>query len=220
MATFDPSPEKQHFFHFAKLRFHNVAHEFKENDAGGMDQHKNFMCTMLYGEVRAFEISVWSVFSYRYMRECTEISRKGAQGGRQKKLKKIMKKAFEKFRLPAPSSARSDLRLLRNRDLKIGTFSKNCFLKLCFHLEVRKCIKNVFVWAEISSEGIFWWALPNAEISGWSNIFVPRPKRFKMTYFQILISNFSFASARILLKFFLKKAAFYDLSETWKTLLV
>ena len=154
------------------------------------------------------------------MNECTEISREVGQGGRQKKLKKIMKKALEKLRLSAPSSARSDLRLLRNRDLKIGTFSKIFFLKLCFHLEVQKCIKNVFVWAEISNEGIFWWALPSAEISDWSNIFVPRPKRFKMTYFQNLILNFSFVSTRIFLNFFSEKAAFHDLSETWKTLLV
>ena len=67
-------------------------------------------------------LSYWNLAVY--MNECTEISRKGAQGGRQKKLKKITKKALEKFRLPAPSSARSDLRLLRNHDLKIGTFSK------------------------------------------------------------------------------------------------
>ena len=142
------------------------------------------------------------------MNESTEISSKVGRGGRQKKLKKIMKKALEKFRLPAPSSVRSDLRLLRNHYLKIGTFSKKFFKKLCFHLEVQKSIKNMFVWAEISIEGIFGWALRNAEISGWSKIFVPRPKRFKMTYFQILILNFSFTSARILLNFFWKKPLF------------
>ena len=145
------------------------------------------------------------------MNESTEISRKGGPGGPQKKLKKIMKKALEKFRLLVPGSARSDLRLLRNRDLKIGTFSKKMNFKLCFHLEVQKCIKNMFVWAENFTEDISWWALPTVEISGWWNIFVPRPKCFKMTYFQILILNFSFASARILLNLFLKKAAFYAL---------
>jgi hypothetical protein len=43
------------------------------------------------------------------MSESAEISTKVAQGGRPKKLKKIMEKALEKFRLPVPSSARSDL---------------------------------------------------------------------------------------------------------------
>ena len=43
-----------------------------------------------------------------YMRESTEISRKVGPGGPQKKLKKIMEKALEKFRLPTLSSARSD----------------------------------------------------------------------------------------------------------------
>ena len=161
----------------------------------------------------------YQMFVYIYERVHRNLEERRS-GGLSEKIEKIMKKALEKFRLPAPSSVRSDLRLLRNHDLKIGTFSKIFFLKLCFHLEVQKCIKNVFVWAEIFNEGIFWWALPNAEISGWSNVFVPRPKRFKMTYFQILILNFSFASARILMKFFLKKAAFFDLLETWKTLLV
>ena len=151
------------------------------------------------------------LYNLRYMRERTEISRKGAQGGRQKKLKKIMKKALEKLRLSAPSSARSDLRLLRNRDLKIGTFSKKNNLKLCFQLEVQKCIKNMFVWAENFTDGISSWALHAKEILSWRNIFVPRPKCFKMTHFQILILNFSFTSARILLNFFLKKAAFHDL---------
>ena len=67
------------------------------------------------------------------MNQCTEISRKVAQGGRQKKLKKIMKKALEKFRLLVPSSARSDLRLLGNRDSKIGTFLEKNNFELCFH---------------------------------------------------------------------------------------
>ena len=163
---------------------------------------------------------LFKIYIFIYMNECTEISREVGQGDRQKELKKIRKKALEKLRLSAPSSARSDLRLLRNRDLKIGTFSKSFFLKLCFYLEVQKCIKNMFVWAENFTEGISLWALDAEEISSRSNIFVPLPKCFKMTHFQILILNFSFASARIWLKFFLKKAAFYGLSETRKTLLV
>ena len=38
------------------------------------------------------------------MNECTEISRKVAQGDHQKKFIKFMEKALEKFRLSAPSS--------------------------------------------------------------------------------------------------------------------
>ena len=154
------------------------------------------------------------------MRESTEISRKVGPGGPQKKLKKIMEKALEKFRLPTQSPARSDLLLLRYRDLKIGTFSKKKNFKLCFHSEMQKCIKNMFVWTKTLTKSIAWWALHTVEISGWSSIFVLRLRCLKMTHFKILILNFSFASARISLNFFLKKAPLYDIQETWKTLLV
>jgi len=80
-----------------------------------------------------------------YMNQSTEISSKVGRGGPQKKFIKIMEKALEKFRLLAPSSARSDLPLLRYRDLKIGTFSEKNNFKLCFCSEVLKCIKNMFV---------------------------------------------------------------------------
>jgi hypothetical protein len=98
----------------------------------------------------------------------------------QKKLKKIIEKAHEKFRLPAPSSARSDLLSLRNRGLKIGSF-----LKICLFLAVQKYIKNVFVWAENLTEGISWWALLTVGIPSWSGNFVPRYKVFKMTFSKI-----------------------------------
>ena len=145
------------------------------------------------------------------MRESTEISRKVGPGGPQKKLKKIMEKALEKFRLSTPISTRSDLLMLRNRDLKIGTFLKKINFELCFYFEVQKYIKDMFVWAENVSDGISWWVLLIVEISGWSSIFVLRLRCFKMTHFEILILNFSFASARILLNVFWKKAAFYSL---------
>ncbi len=60
-------------------------------------------------------------------------------------MKKIMEKALEKFRLLVPDSARSDLLSLRNRDLKIGIFLEKTNFQICFHLEVQKCIKEVFV---------------------------------------------------------------------------
>ena len=63
----------------------------------------------------------------------------------QKKLRKIMEIALEKFRLPAPGSARSGLLSPRNRGLKIGTFLKKISFQLCFCSEVQKCIKNMFV---------------------------------------------------------------------------
>ncbi len=142
------------------------------------------------------------------MNQSTEISSKVGRGGRQKKLKKIMEKALEKFRLPVPGSARSDLLSLRNRDLKIGIFSEKNNFKICFHSEVQKCINKVFVWAETSNEGISWCAISTVKISGWLNLFLLRSKRFKMTYFQILILNFSFTSAQILLNLFFEKSPF------------
>ncbi len=145
----------------------------------------------------------------QHMNQSTEISRKGGPGGPQKKLKKIMEKALEKFRLPVPGSARSDLRLLRNRNLKIGIFLEKNDFQISLHLEVQKCIKNMFVWAETSNKGISWWALPTVEISGWLNVFVPRPKSFKMTYFQILILNFFLAGESISMILFLKEAPFH-----------
>ena len=84
----------------------------------------------------------------------------------QKKLRKIMEIALEKFRLPASGSARSGLLSLRNRGLKIGTFLKKISFQLCFCSEVQKCIKNMFVWAENYTEGISWWMLLKKEISG------------------------------------------------------
>jgi hypothetical protein len=41
-----------------------------------------------------------------------------------------MEKAYEKFRLPAPGSARSELLSLKNCGLKIGAFSKKIVLKV------------------------------------------------------------------------------------------